>query len=682
MKRVLSLILALVLILSLCPSAFAAGNEDLSKLTYKELLALQSDISAEFKANHTPTEAQTKFVLSETQTETKKYYVKKGLQIVDWAWYDREYTYTKDWDFYTLSTHLDYKTGSKSSSKQAKIYSELYYKGGKFVLTYLKTDNTVILDNRAEYKDILWFTEPKPRINKETNIDLSKYTEKELTALYKKAENQIASTHSVNDSERNTILGYTQLELEQYLLEKNYELRGYAWYDSEYTYIRDWDYYWLETHVDYRNSSGTSKTDKLFSEFAKINGELELVYLKMGSSVVMDRRGELASYSDNGIPRYAWAGSEVVRSVANETEEEQPIAETDTETADADTSAEVPASSGNGEGIYLSFDTATDEELEEAIQKIKAEQRARLKTKIVLSEESITIAKGKTVKLTAEVVDVPEDLKASRITWSTSDKNIATYQNGVVGGRGNGEATITAACTLSDGTEIYNECIVTVYTAVNSIQSASRKTIDLGVGESTTIEITVQPKDATNPAIKWESSDDSVASVNNGVITGTGVGTATITATTVDGSEKQLAFTVKATKKDDMGKTITNSDGVALTVLNMKQTKGSDWAAAEDGNIFVLIELQIENNTTDEISINSTFGFNAYCDDYSVDYSFSADLNTNNDLSSTDLKPGRKIKGWKGFEVPKDWKELIVEFTPDASMWGSGEKIEFVIYNN
>ena len=342
----------------------------------------------------------------------------------------------------------------------------------------------------------------------------------------------------------------------------------------------------------------------------------------------------------------------------------------------------VVAESAQEEGVYLSFDSATDEELEDAIKKIRAEQRARLKTKIVLNESNIAIAKGKSAKLTAEVIDIPDDQKAGKIVWNTSDKNIATVQNGAISAKKNGEATITASSTLSDGTEISAECVLTVYTPVSSLQ-AGKKEIDIGVGESSKVEVTVQPKDATNSTLKWTSSDTSVASVSaDGTIIGKGPGTTTITASTTDGSEKKVSFTVKSQKKDDRGKILKNSDGVALTVLSVKQTKGSGYYKADAGNTFVLIELQIENNSSSEISINSTFGFDAICDDYSVDYSFSADLVTKNGLSTTDLKPGRKLKGWKGFEVPQNWKELIVTFTPDASIWGSGEKIEFVIYNN
>ena len=135
------------------------------------------------------------------------------------------------------------------------------------------------------------------------------------------------------------------------------------------------------------------------------------------------------------------------------------------------------------------------------------------------------------------------------------------------------------------------------------------------------------------------------------------------------------------TNQDARGQTFTNRDGVSLTVLSVKQTRGASYAEADPGKTFVIVEMQIENNTSAPISINSTFGFEAMCDDYRVDYSFTADLATENDFPLSDLKVGRKVKGCKGFEVPQDWKEMIITFTPDVSIIGGGDPIEFFIYN-
>lgn len=385
----------------------------------------------------------------------------------------------------------------------------------------------------------------------------------------------------------------------------------------------------------------------------------------------------------------AASASTQTRSLATDAEsepedEELPIAEEPVvEKAATETESAAPAAQTNsGNGVWIDFENASDEELEEAISKIKAVQRSRIKTKISLDKSTVSLTKGKTEKITATVEDLPEGVTAGKITAESADKSIATVANGTIKAVANGSTVITFSSTLSDGTEISEECKVNVIVPIKSITPVNAN-MDLGAGERAQAEFKFNPADATKTDLSYSSSDSGVATVNSdGVITAKGIGTAKITAKATDGSNASAAITVKVSKKDDVGKTFTNTEGVALTVLNVKQTKGSGFSEADAGKIIVLVELQIENKSSEEISINSMFGFEAVCDDYSVDYSFTADMNTENSLSSTDLKPGRKLKGWKGYEVPQNWKEMIITFTPDVSLLGRGDPIEFVIYNN
>jgi uncharacterized protein YjdB len=68
--------------------------------------------------------------------------------------------------------------------------------------------------------------------------------------------------------------------------------------------------------------------------------------------------------------------------------------------------------------------------------------------------------------------------------------------------------------------------------------SLNERSIRLYAGDSETLTATVKPYEATNKAILWSSSNESVATVDeNGRVTGASAGTATITATTVDGGK-------------------------------------------------------------------------------------------------------------------------------------------------
>lgn len=72
---------------------------------------------------------------------------------------------------------------------------------------------------------------------------------------------------------------------------------------------------------------------------------------------------------------------------------------------------------------------------------------------------------------------------------------------------------------------------------VSGVQIAPEE-VTLGIGETQKLTVTVEPSDATDPTYSLESSDPSVAAVQNDVVTAVAPGEAVITATTADGSLK------------------------------------------------------------------------------------------------------------------------------------------------
>lgn len=63
----------------------------------------------------------------------------------------------------------------------------------------------------------------------------------------------------------------------------------------------------------------------------------------------------------------------------------------------------------------------------------------------------------------------------------------------------------------------------------------NKDSMELIIEEVGTLTYTITPEDATDNFVKWTSSDKTIALVNNGIVTAVSIGTATITATTIDG---------------------------------------------------------------------------------------------------------------------------------------------------
>lgn len=86
--------------------------------------------------------------------------------------------------------------------------------------------------------------------------------------------------------------------------------------------------------------------------------------------------------------------------------------------------------------------------------------------------------------------------------------------------------------------------VISTYVAVSSI-SITPNTVTLSVGATRTLSVLFNPSNATNKSISWSSSNASVATVSNGVITARKAGTATITASAADGKKAYVSVIVR-----------------------------------------------------------------------------------------------------------------------------------------
>jgi hypothetical protein len=115
---------------------------------------------------------------------------------------------------------------------------------------------------------------------------------------------------------------------------------------------------------------------------------------------------------------------------------------------------------------------------------------------------------------------------------------------------------------------------------------------------------------------------------------------------------------------------------ILVTLVKISESEGSDFNMPSDGKIFALCEFEIENNSNKDISVSSIMSFEAYIDGYSINQSIAALLEKGdkNQLDGS-VAAGKKMNGVIGYELPVDWTELEINFTPN--FW-SGKDITFI----
>lgn len=152
-------------------------------------------------------------------------------------------------------------------------------------------------------------------------------------------------------------------------------------------------------------------------------------------------------------------------------------------------------------------------------------------TGLSIDASGLNMLKGDNRTILATIT--PSNASEKTIEWTSSDISVATVsENGVVTAVGSGEAVITAV--TRDGS-YQKQCKVTVVQPVTGI-SLALDNLKLAVGKSKTLKANIEPSDATNKKLQWESSDESVATVtSSGVVRAKGPGNATILVTTADG---------------------------------------------------------------------------------------------------------------------------------------------------
>jgi len=194
---------------------------------------------------------------------------------------------------------------------------------------------------------------------------------------------------------------------------------------------------------------------------------------------------------------------------------------------------------------------------------------------IKLSKQSLSLIQGDQNKLVASVV--PKD---AAVQWRSNNTDVVSVDaTGVVYAKGEGNATVTASMTV--GGKIYSATCEVQVSKPNI--TLSKSSLNLMIGDSELLAASVTGKSA----VTWKSSDSAVVIVDdNGLVTATGNGAATVVAEAIIGGKSYTAacvvrVTVPSISLSKSSLLMTAGDKASITATSSIGTALFTWTSSD-----------------------------------------------------------------------------------------------------
>ena len=160
---------------------------------------------------------------------------------------------------------------------------------------------------------------------------------------------------------------------------------------------------------------------------------------------------------------------------------------------------------------------------------------------VSLDQSQLTIDAGKSAMLRATVL--PRDTDDKNVVWHSSNEKIATVNNQ---GRVTAVALGTCRITCSSRENGKARAVATIHVQQPVKSVTFGPELWVYIGESGQLTWTIEPANASNPALNLTAANTRVATVtNDGVVTPLNVGETWINAVTTDGSNRRARVKVK-----------------------------------------------------------------------------------------------------------------------------------------
>ena len=215
---------------------------------------------------------------------------------------------------------------------------------------------------------------------------------------------------------------------------------------------------------------------------------------------------------------------------------------------------------------------------------------------IKLNKENLNLKIDEEIELKYSIK--PKNATNKNVIWYSSNQNVAIIKGSKIIAVGAG----TAYITVSTGDGNVDSCLVKVLTSDNKEDfennsqveidsiSFSKKQITMNNKEILKLEYTIIPVNVENDTIIWNSSNNKVVSVSNGILTANSEGEAIITASTLNNKKTTLSV-----------KVISNS--VEASTIEINKT---DFSLMIGNEIQLLATVQPENTTNKTVAWSSS----------------------------------------------------------------------------
>ena len=184
---------------------------------------------------------------------------------------------------------------------------------------------------------------------------------------------------------------------------------------------------------------------------------------------------------------------------------------------------------------------------------------------VIVSQPQLTLVVNDTFSLNALVL--PTGVDAS-VLWTSSDESVVTVAEGgwiTAKAVGTADITVTAKADTSK-TAVCKVTVVSTEIPATDI-TLSPTELDLRVGETNLLSVTVSPDNATMPMLNWSSyiDTDPIVQIYNGKVTGIREGSTTVTVSAVVGELTASCQVTVSPRTGIEGKWLSNNGSYVIT---------------------------------------------------------------------------------------------------------------------